>query len=669
MPSRRAGGGCGPAGLICLGAGAGLTGADLRGVRGSDIACRSGGVLVEVRGRRPRVVPVLSRYHDLLLASAAFAGTRLVTGGRDPGRRNVTTPLIPRSPGGPACPGWTPGGCGRPGCRLRRAPRAGHFMAAAGITCSQRLGDLIATLDPGARHGRWPCSAARGERAGPAGPAGDIIDGPGSPAGSSNAARRGPAPPAAGPHPADRLLLTLADHRPAHLTRVHQALTGLPETDRIRLGVVADWKHGPHLLTYRQVERTFHLVVAALAKDHPDGAPSPDLAAILDALLEASIPPEHKNTTRAWPSTGATWKLSPARRPRAAGTAPTPKPPGDTAAATAPARKTSSSTATTCQPAPWSQRKTARPSPSWPAASPSPPAASTPPGPWSRSWSACSPAASRLATSWTTPGTPTGSPRTGPLPLRAAGAQLIQDLHPDDRGPRGTHAGAIISNGNLYCPATPRPLLGLGPLARDASAEQTTAHDQQTAELPATSSARSPPTTQTATTGSCAPPPWASSAARYAGRWPWATSGPRSSPRPSTPRLLHPADHHRPPRGARQDRAETRLPLQGPPPLLRAALRCRADFSTAKDPASNDISRGWCRLMGLTPIALFAACLLIVRNQRILTPTTPARTNAQHAATCPQTRRRHHKTLASLAGRATITGAVPTRIRQPSGPR
>ena len=58
-------------GLVCLGAGAGLTGADLRGVRGSDIACRSGGVLVQVRGRRARVVPVLSGYHDLLLASAA----------------------------------------------------------------------------------------------------------------------------------------------------------------------------------------------------------------------------------------------------------------------------------------------------------------------------------------------------------------------------------------------------------------------------------------------------------------------------------------------------------------------------------------------------------------------------------------------------------------------
>ena len=52
----------------------------------------------------------------------------------------------------------------------------------------------------------------------------------------------------------------LADSRPAHLTRVHQALTSLPEDDQPRLGVIADWKHGPHLLTYRQAEYTFGLV-------------------------------------------------------------------------------------------------------------------------------------------------------------------------------------------------------------------------------------------------------------------------------------------------------------------------------------------------------------------------------------------------------------------------
>ena len=81
------------AGLVCLGAGAGLIRADLRAVRGTDVICRSGGVIVAVRGARPRAVPVLARYHERLLAAARFAGTGLVTGGADPGRRNITAPL------------------------------------------------------------------------------------------------------------------------------------------------------------------------------------------------------------------------------------------------------------------------------------------------------------------------------------------------------------------------------------------------------------------------------------------------------------------------------------------------------------------------------------------------------------------------------------------------
>jgi hypothetical protein len=35
---------------------------------------RSGGVIVTVRGARPRVVPVLARYHARLLAAAGAAG-------------------------------------------------------------------------------------------------------------------------------------------------------------------------------------------------------------------------------------------------------------------------------------------------------------------------------------------------------------------------------------------------------------------------------------------------------------------------------------------------------------------------------------------------------------------------------------------------------------------
>jgi hypothetical protein len=94
------------------------------------------------------------------------------------------------------------------------------------------------------------------------------------------------------------------------------------------------------------------------------------------------------------------------------------------------------------------------------------------------------------------------------VPLRRAGAQLVQDLHPHDRGPRGTHQGAIIANGSLYCPQTPRPLLELGALPPGAPAGAAAAHDQQTAELASwrtASSAGTPATTPTATTASPAP--------------------------------------------------------------------------------------------------------------------------------------------------------------------
>ena len=74
-------------------------------------------------------------------------------------------------------------------------------------------------------------------------------------------------------------------------------------------------------------------------------------------------------------------------------------------------------------------------------------------------------------------------------------------------------------------------------------------------------------------------------------------------------------------------------------------------FSTAKDPASNNIARGWTRLMGLSPIMLWLACLLAVRNQRILTAWDARQADNARRATawaCPKTRRRRRKTLASL---------------------
>ena len=102
-----------------------------------------------VRGARPRTVPVLARYHARLLAAAQAAGTGLVCGGTDPGRRNLTNPLVTALDGGTGLPRLDTS-------RLRATWLAeaaqllglATFMHAAGITCSQRLGDLVAGLEP-----------------------------------------------------------------------------------------------------------------------------------------------------------------------------------------------------------------------------------------------------------------------------------------------------------------------------------------------------------------------------------------------------------------------------------------------------------------------------------------------------------------------------------------
>ena len=142
------------AGLVCLGAGAGLIRGDLRDVRGTDVACRSGGVVVAVRGPRARAVPVLAAYHARLLAAAASAGTGLVCGGTAPGRRNITNPLTAALDGGGGLPRldtsrlratWL--------CDCAEQLGLATFMHAAGISCSQRLGDLVAGLEPAGEAG------------------------------------------------------------------------------------------------------------------------------------------------------------------------------------------------------------------------------------------------------------------------------------------------------------------------------------------------------------------------------------------------------------------------------------------------------------------------------------------------------------------------------------
>jgi integrase len=133
--------------LVCLGAGAGIIAGELRALRGTDAVERPDGVLVLVGGRRARSVPVLARYHEPLLEAAAFAGERLICGGRKPGRRNITDELCAALSADSSLPRLEPGRL-RSTWLLSCARQIGlhTFMQAAGIRCSQRLGDLASQL-------------------------------------------------------------------------------------------------------------------------------------------------------------------------------------------------------------------------------------------------------------------------------------------------------------------------------------------------------------------------------------------------------------------------------------------------------------------------------------------------------------------------------------------
>ena len=453
------------------------------------------------------------------------------------------------------------------------------------------------------------------------------------------------------------MMLSQADQRPAHLTRVRDALTALPEPDQVRLGVLEDWKTGPHQLTYRQTERTFGLVTGALAKEVPDGLPSQTLAGICDDLLEASIPIQFKDAST---SLAVDWTdVETFSRPPSRGSSDCADPEASWGhrSGGGPGQDSelffgyyaSAGTMMREEHGPavpeLARRMTVSSCHHDPARALVPvltamPGDGIPLG----DILADSGYAHRDAQAWA-------------IPLRQAGAQLIQDLHPLDRGPRGTHHGAIIANGNLYCPATPRPLLELTPLARDATPDQAATHDQQTAETTRYKLGR---ITSDDADG------------YHRVTCPAAMGKIRCPLRPASmtldrnrPEILTPPEH--PPACCQQQTitvppdvaAKTRQKHDYPskPHRRSYARRTGAErtFSTTKDPASNNIARGWTRLTGLAPLMLWLACLLAVRNQRILTAWDARQADDARRAAAglpPKPRRRRRKTRASLAATA-----------------
>jgi hypothetical protein len=420
------------------------------------------------------------------------------------------------------------------------------------------------------------------------------------------------------------ILSAAADGRPAHLRRIHAALIALEVADQIRLEVIADTRRGPHRLTYRQVEHT----VATLTRVAGNA-----LQAAINALIEASFPPEwaKKSTSYAvdWTDLDS-WAHAPAKGQSAA----------DPDAA-------------------WGHRR------------------GHGPGQRDELFFGFYLSAATLVADESGPEVPElirrialGSCALDPVPhmadvienmaasgvevgdiladsgyahrvpnkwaarLRAIGAKIITDLHPADRGPRGTHGGAICANGNLYCPATPAALLAIEPLARGADPDATAAHDRTTAELARYKLGRASTDRPDGSHRVACP----------------ATLGKLRCPlKPASitvgldrPEIAETPDH--PPRCCQQQTitvgadvlAKTAQKHDYPSAAHRRSYRRRTaverSFSTLKDPASTDIRRGYIRLMGQAKNLLLVAGAIIVRNLRILSAFAARAANDHHRA-------------------------------------
>ena len=195
------------------------------------------------------------------------------------------------------------------------------------------------------------------------------------------------------------------------------------------------------------------------------------------------------------------------------------------------------------------------------------------------------------------------------------------------------------SSATATCTARARPARcwNSGPLARTATKEQAADHDRKTSELARHKLGRLTADDADGYHRVAVPRRHGQDPLPAAARLDDAGPGPaRDPPAPrSTPR---PAAPSRPSPSRADVNAKTAQKHDYPSAAWRRSYARRTGaergFATAKDPASNDITRGWCRLMGLAPLMLFTTTLLIVRNQRILPPGTPG-SKKTHAAPPP----------------------------------
>ena len=517
---------------------------ELRHVRGSDVvAARGWGARARSAARAAASVPVLARYQRAAARRGRVRRRAVHRRRPRPGSAQRHRQLCRGAVDATArCRGCRPGGCDRRGwwqcARADRARRvhAGRrdHAAASGSGTSPPSCPPPAEERAGRAAGRIRVNATsaleRLER---------IIDTAGVAARIEAAlAGRRPPPPAEGRARCwSGMLLVAVDGRPALLRGVHKALTGLPDThEQRRLGVIAQWQTGPHLLTYRQarvhLRPAHHGACQGQARRHPVRAA---LTRSSTSCWRRASPCSASPTAAATPSTGPTietWSRPPPKPP------PRPhpsRPPSSPPAATERRRQrrataTSDSQTATMTPAAdreaaWGHRNTNHPArnelffgyylqavtsvrdehgPEVPELARRMHLASCDHDPPARSCPCIAAhahhAPSRSAICSPTPATPTASRATWALPLRRSGHRPRPGPAPQrPRPPRHPHGRDLRKREPLLPRHTHHAARTRTPPARRHRRADHSRTTPLRPSSPATSSHRSPATTKTAT--------------------------------------------------------------------------------------------------------------------------------------------------------------------------
>lgn len=279
------------------------------------------------------------------------------------------------------------------------------------------------------------------------------------------------------------------------------------------------------------------------------------------------------------------------------------------------------------------------------------------PRPWAPCWRGWWQRERRWATCWLTLVMPTGWQITRPCRCGPWAPGWSWTCTPTIEATRAPTAGLYVTNGSLFCPAVPKALLGLVPPGRDASAAQLVEHDKKSAELGHYKFSRTSASDQDG---------------YHQATCPALTIKLRCPLRPASmalgydrPSVLAPPEHTHlfcpqrtitvPPAANAKTAQKHDYPSAAWRKSYARRTAAERSYSTIKDPATNDVCRGWCRTMGLAPMFIFITCCLVARNFRVLGAFQARQAEQARrvaAGLPPKHRHRRRRTLGDLVGPA-----------------